>query len=212
MTGTDNGHDSGGCKQHYFFSAWRSGTGGYEALSTPRGTSSAFCIPVEICWHLQHAGTRHGSSQAHTAVSEPPQSRCTRIDGAVAMTWALPFCSTMYICGFCRVPAQCRWLWPLPRVPKDLGSQYTSSGKSSWAAGASHWDFPWTFPSLVLNQVHLFCLHTIVLKIRKWLPSYVQEGRDQFACQCFWNRYIKIKQQNHLKLQSPPPFSISSNS
>lgn len=91
MTGTDNGHDSGGWKQHYFFSAWRSGTGGYEALSTPRGTSSAFCTPVEICGHLQHAGTRHGGSQAHTAVLEPPQSQCTRIDGAVAMNGPFPF-------------------------------------------------------------------------------------------------------------------------
>lgn len=134
---------------------------GYEALSSPWGTSSAFCTAMEICWHVQHARTRHGGRQAHTAVLEPPQSWCTQVDGA--MTWALPFCPTMYICGFCWVPAQCRWLWPLP-PPKDLFSQYTSSGKSSWAAGASHWDFPWTSPSLVLNQAYLFCLHTIILR------------------------------------------------
>lgn len=109
---------------------------GNEALSTPRGTSSlhwsgtvhcttsTFCTEVEICWHLQHTGTRrNGGRQAHTAVLEPPQSRCTQVDGAVAMTQTLPFCPTMYICGFCRAPAQCRWLWLLPRVPKDLGSQ-----------------------------------------------------------------------------------------
>lgn len=161
---------------------------GYEALSTPWGTSSAFCSAVEICWHVQRAGARHGGRQVHTAGLEPPQSRCTQAAGAVAMTQDLPFCPTMYFCGFWWVPAQGRWLWPLPRVPKDLGYQYTSPGKSCWAAGASLWNFPWT-SSLVLNQVCLFCLHINV----KWLPSYIQEGRDQFAFQCVWRQTSENK-------------------
>lgn len=150
MTGTDIGHDSGGWKQRDFFSAWRTGTGDYEALSTPWDTS-AFCAAKEICWLVQHAGTRHGGTQAHTAALEPAQSPCTQLDGAVAMTPAFPFCPTMHICGFCWGPAHCGWLWLLPCVPKDMGSQYFSSAKSSWAAGASRWDFPWISPTLVPN-------------------------------------------------------------
>lgn len=199
MTGTDDGHDSGGWKQHNFFSAWRSGTGGYEALGTPWDTSAVSRLPQQPS-ALQWKSADMSSMQAQgteadrlTAVLELPQSQCTQVGGAVVMTWALPFCPTMYIHGFCQVPARCRWLWFLPHVPEDLGSQCTSSSKSSLAAGASHWGFPWTSPSLFLSQVYLFCLHTITLRSESVSQATYKRAEINLRVSVFGDRSTKIK-------------------
>lgn len=108
-----------------------------------------------------------------------------RQTGAVAKARDHPFRPATSICVTCQGPAQCGQLWPLPGVPRDLGTRYTSSGKSPWATGASHWDFPWTFPSLLFNQMYLFPLHTIALKLRKWLQATCQRAEANLHVSAF---------------------------
>lgn len=95
-----------------------------SGISNVRGTGMEADRLPQLALSLLHPNTR-------------------RETGAVAMARALPFHPATCICGACRSSdpyqvSQATW--------------YTRSGKSSWAAGASHWDFPWTSPSLVFNQ------------------------------------------------------------
>lgn len=135
-----------------------------------------------------------------------------RQTGTVAMARALPFCPTTCICVTCQGPAQCGQLWPLPGVPRGLGTRYTSSGKSPWATGTSHWDFPWTSPSLLFNQMYLFPLHTTALKLRKWLLSHLPEGRGQFACQCMCRWRNVDKTADSSQIPNPTTFCEKSGS
>lgn len=133
----------------------------------PWGTSSAFPTPLEIHWHLQCAGEGHEDIPAPTADFEPPQSKHTQGDrGSDNGTDSSLSPSHMNLWHLLKSILMQSAL-AVTRCHKGSRLPNTSCSKSSWTAGASHWNIPLISPNMTLNQMYSPPLCTIALKIRK---------------------------------------------